>query len=115
MVEMPFFRLSLIHDYNNVMNDVDLADQVRNVYRWDLFMRKRKWWWSTMMWFLQILQTNSFVLYKKYMIMHDQEKMSHFEFNKKICIAWIDPESYWLKKKRGYQARASESVSTCTT
>ena len=43
MVEMPFFSLNIIDDYNNGINDVDLADQVRNVYHWDLFMRKRKW------------------------------------------------------------------------
>ena len=52
MVEMPFFRLNLIHDYNIGMNAIDLADQIRNTYRWDLFMRKRKWWWSIMMWCL---------------------------------------------------------------
>ena len=62
MVEMPFFRLNLIHDYNNGMNDVDLADQVRNVYRWDIFMRKRKWWWLIIMWCLQILQANTYLL-----------------------------------------------------
>ena len=39
MVEMPFFRLNLIHDYNIGMNAIDLADHIRNTYRWDLFMR----------------------------------------------------------------------------
>ena len=50
MVEMPFFRLNSIHDYNHVMNGVDLAYQVCNVYQYDLFMWKRRWWWSIMMW-----------------------------------------------------------------
>jgi len=115
MVKMPFFCLNIIDDYNNGMNDVDLADQVRNVYHWDLFMPKRKWWWSMMVWYLQMIQADSFVLYTTYMVMYDQETMSHFEFNKHICLAWIDLESYWSKKKQGYQARASKFVSICTT
>ena len=35
MVEMPFFRLNMIHDYNIGMNAIDFADQIRNTYRWD--------------------------------------------------------------------------------
>ena len=45
MVKMPLFCLNIINDYNIGMNAIDLVDQVRNTYRWDLFMRKRKWWW----------------------------------------------------------------------
>ena len=33
MVEMPFFRLNLIHNYNIGMNAIDLADQIINTYR----------------------------------------------------------------------------------
>ena len=52
MVKMPFLRLNMIHDYKIVMNVIDLSDQIRNTYRWDLFMRKRKWWWSISIWCL---------------------------------------------------------------
>ena len=31
--DMPFFRLNIIDKYNNGMSDIDLSDQVRNVYR----------------------------------------------------------------------------------
>ena len=58
---MPFFPLNLIHDYNIGMNATDLADQIRNTYRWDLFMQKRKWWWSIMMWCLQMLLDNLYI------------------------------------------------------
>ena len=71
MIEMPFFRLNLIHDYNIGMNTIYLADQKTNTYRWDIFMRKRKWWWSIMMWCLHMLLSHSYILYKNYMKMHD--------------------------------------------
>ena len=85
MVEMPLFCLNLIHDYNIGMNAIDLADQIRNTYLWDLVMRKRKWWWSILMWCLQMLLANLYIFYKKYMKMHDLEAISHFDFNQQVC------------------------------
>jgi Transposase IS4 len=41
-----FLRLNINTDYNFKMNDVNQADQLRNCYRFDHWMRKRKWWWS---------------------------------------------------------------------
>ena len=87
MVEIPFFRLNLIHDYNYGMNDVDLADQVRNVYRWDIFVWNRKWWYLIMMWCLKIPQANACVLYTKYMKIHHIKAITHFDFNIQICLA----------------------------
>ena len=96
---MPFFRLNLIHDYNIGMNAIDLADHIINTYRWDLFMRNRKWWWSIMMWCLHMILANSYILYKKYMNMYDLEAISHFYFNQQVCMDWIDPDNHWPKKK----------------
>ena len=105
--------MNLIHDYNIGMNAIDLADQIRNIYRWDIFMRKRKWLWSIMMWCLQMILDNSYILYKNYMKMHDLEAISHFDFNQQVCMAWIDPDNHWPKKKCTYQARDS-SVASAT-
>ena len=107
---MPFFRLNLINDYNILMNAIYLAEQIINTYRWDLFMRKRKWWWSIMMWCLQMLL---YLLYKKYIKMRSLKAISHFGFNQQVCMAWIDPDNHWPKKKRTYQARDS-SVASAT-
>ena len=115
MVEMPFFRLNLIHDYNNGMNNVDLADQVRNVYRWDIFMWKRKWRWSIMMRWLKMIQANAYVLYTKYTTMHHLKEITHLDFNIQICLAWIDSENYCPKKKRAYQHQARSGDSTSST
>ena len=104
MVEMPFFRFNLIHDYNIGMNAIYLADQIRNTYRWDIFMRKRKWWWSIMMWCLQMLLDNLYVFYKKYMKMNDLKAISHFYFDQLVCMGLIDPGNHCTKKKRTHQA-----------
>ena len=45
MVEkLRFLRMNTIHEYNNTMGGVDLADQLRGTYRIDKGVRNRKWW-----------------------------------------------------------------------
>ena len=45
MIYITFLRPSFVDQYNHGMNNVDIADQLRLVYRFDRWMRKRKWWW----------------------------------------------------------------------
>ena len=46
MVEiLRFLRMNTIHEYNNTMRGVDLADQLRGTYCIDKGVRNRKWWW----------------------------------------------------------------------
>jgi hypothetical protein len=43
-VNFTFLRWSLSHSYNYEMNDNDVADQLRLVYRIMRFQRNNKWW-----------------------------------------------------------------------
>ena len=61
---MAFLRPEVTDMYNNGMNNVDIADQLRGTYRLDRWMRKRKWWWSIWMWGLQVLIVNAYVLHR---------------------------------------------------
>ena len=81
------------------MGNVDLADQLRNHYRYDsTWHRNRKWWWSIWWWGFQLLLTNSFILYKKFHFLHDStDAVTHYQFIKQICLAWIDRERHWPK------------------
>ena len=47
---LNFLRLNANNDYNHDMGGVDIADQLRNYYRFDHWKRKRKWWWSIFFW-----------------------------------------------------------------
>ena len=60
---LKLLRLNQIEKYNNGMGDVDVADQLRGVYRLDRWVRNRKWWWSMMFCSMGVLLTNSYKLY----------------------------------------------------
>ena len=95
--QMPFHRLNIIDFYNHNMGNVDLADQLRNHYRYDSsWHRNRKWWWAIWWWGFQVMLTNSYILYVKYHKLHKAEKdmVSHYDFIKLTAIAWIDPGKY---------------------
>ena len=56
-------RLNQINKCNNGMGDVDVADQLRGVYRLDHWERNSKWWWSMLFWYMGVLLTNYYRLY----------------------------------------------------
>ena len=60
---LKFLKLNQIDKYNNGMGDVDVADQLRGVYRLDRWVRNSKWWWSLMLCSLGVLLTNYYKLY----------------------------------------------------
>ena len=98
--KLPFYRLNIIDFYNHNMGNVDLADQLRNHYRYDsVWHRNRKWWWAIWWWGFQLLLTNSYVLYQKYHKMIDSKcAVSHYDYIKEIALAWINQDIYWPKK-----------------
>jgi hypothetical protein len=99
MVKMPYHRLNIIDTYNYNMNNVDISDQLRGVYRWDHWMRKRKWWWAIMFWCLQVMTTNAFIAYKKYMtLLKVKKQLSHYEFLEAVCIKWITEGSLFFRR-----------------
>ena len=61
--DLKFLRLNYINKYNKEMGGVDIADQLRGVYRIDRFVRNRKWWFSLLFWGIGVLLTNAYKLY----------------------------------------------------
>jgi len=105
MVTMGFYRLNLLDTYNYNMNNVDIADQLAGVYRWDHWMRKRKWWWAIMFWALQQKITNAFICYQKYMRLHCLKPMSHYTFLEKVALVWLkEGTSFFRNNKRKRKA-----------
>lgn len=68
---MKFLRTNFVNMYNEFMNFVDIADQLRNNYRPDHWMRQRKWWWAFYIWALGVATTNAWKMYEE---MYDEEK-----------------------------------------
>ena len=101
---MKFLRLGHIHTYNQEMGDVDIADQYRNVYRFDHWMRKRKWWWAIFFWAIGVILVNAYILYIRLCEEEGIPKryiMSHHDFRKKVAMAWINSDVYWTGEKHG--------------
>ena len=104
-----FHRLNVIDFYNYNMGNVDIADQLRNTYRYDTqWHRNRKWWWAIWWWGFQTLLTNSYIMYVAYHKMHDSTNfVTHYEYIKMISLAWIDQEGYWPEPKKKKRSLAS--------
>ena len=123
-VSMAFLRPEVTDLYNNGMNNVDIADQLRGTYRLDRWMRKRKWWWSIWMWGVQVLLVNAYVLYRTaHCIVWKTDKkliLSQYQFREEIIKAWMedDKSSSEGQRKRklpdnqvsSYRSSSSESV-----
>ena len=56
---MQFLQLNQIDTYNFGMGNVDIADQLRGLYRVDIWLHNRKWWWSIFSWAFGVFITNA--------------------------------------------------------
>jgi hypothetical protein len=116
---MEFLRLAINDDYNHKMGNVDIADQLRNYYRFDHWMRKRKWWWSMFFWGFGVLLVNCYVSYKTLCKSEGVIPMSHYEFRKRIALAWMNPDKYWpnrfSKKAQNSSAGGTNSTNTASS
>jgi hypothetical protein len=107
---MKFLRLNFNDAYNRDMGAVDISDQLRNTYRFDHWMRKRKWWWSFFFWGIGVLLVNAYVSYRKFCEDNNLQPMSQYNFRKKITLAWMDQKKYWphrFKQKKTPQSFAA--------
>ena len=78
------------------MGNVDQADQLRSQYCIHYWLRNRKWWWAHFFWIFELSLTNAFVLYRMFQEIHNVKvQLTHYEFIKKIALAWIDQDIYW--------------------
>jgi hypothetical protein len=108
-----FLRLNINDSYNVDMGHVDVSDQLRNYYRFDHWIRKRKWWWSIAFWGIGVLLVNSYIVYCKVMQANSIPKkdwLSQYEFRKAIALAWINGEKY--DSRRALQGGTKRKAAT---
>ena len=85
------------------MNSVDVADQIWNSYKFQHWMRNRKWWWALFMCGFGIMLVNAYILYKTDHIIiwynKKDEVLSQYEFRKEIALSRIKKiRQTWQKK-----------------
>lgn len=111
-VKMKFLRTEIQDNYNNNMNSVDIADQLRGSYSFQRFTRNRKWWWSYWMWGMGVIIVNAYRLYvtAHRHIYKTQKKqiMDQYSFRKNVCEHWVCP---WMRLK----SPLTQSSTTTTT
>lgn len=103
---MKFLRLNVNDDYNFLMGHVDISDQLRHYYRFDIWLRNRKWWWSIFFWSMGVSLVNAYVLYKTYMEeegVDSKNTLSQYQFREMVALAWIDPDNYWPAEGRSFE------------
>jgi hypothetical protein len=87
-------RPKTVYDYNNGMNKVDPADQLRGSYHCDLWTCTCKWWWAIWLWGVQVMLVNAYVMYK---VAHiyiwksiESSIMTHYSFQKLVALHLIN-------------------------
>ena len=95
MVEtLRILRMNTIHEYNNTMGGVDIADQLRGTYHIDKGIRNRKWWWYILFWQIGVMITNVYVIYLHVNLENGilkKDLLLHHDFRKSVALARINP------------------------
>ena len=65
-VNFNFLRFNILNEYNFEMNDNDVADQYRLVYRIQRFHHNQKWWWALWLWGMEVSLVNPFMMMRWY-------------------------------------------------
>jgi len=119
-VSMSFLRCEVTDTYNNGMNSVDVADQLRGTYHLDRWMRKRKWWWSVWMWGVEVLLVNAYVLYRTaHLYIWKIEKkniLEQYAFREAIVIVWMgynskDADKHLTNERKRKKDEAPQKIS----
>ena len=111
--DLRFLRLNQIHKYNKEMGGVDIADQLRGVYRIDRFVRNRKWWFSLLFWGIGVLLTNAYKLYIS--VCADEAVVpfykEQYQFRTAIAEYWINPDVITKELQEGTRKRKFDNES----
>ena len=77
------------------MNDNDVADQLRLIYRIMRFQHNNKWWWALWLWGLEVGMVNAYCMYKRYCeLMGFNQVWNHHDFMEAIAHAFVDPSTW---------------------
>jgi hypothetical protein len=83
-----------IHNYNQFMGGVDIADQYRSYYTTQLVQRRN--WLPIFFWILDTALVNSFIIYRDFLNLNTESgcPITYKDFNIKLAWAWINQENF---------------------
>ncbi len=82
------------------MNDNDITDQLRLVFRIMHFQRNNKWWWALFLWGYEVSMVNSYMALKRYCKLKGVlVPWTYHDWNESIGYAHLDPTEYWPRRK----------------
>ena len=117
-VKIEYYRSNIQNFYNFYMNSVDVADQLRNSYGFQHWIRNRKWWWALFMWGFGVLLVNTYIIYKTAHIFiwctDKKDIMSQYEFRKSVALSFILNDDKKSRTSRT-ESTTTKSVSSCST
>ena len=100
-VNFEFLRWSLSHFYNHEMNDNDITDQLRLIYRMMSLQKNTKWWWALWQWAVEISLVNAYLMMHSYCQLKGlPPKYTHHDFNEICAKALLDPVNHWPNRFR---------------
>jgi hypothetical protein len=82
MVTLKYLHLNLI-------DPVDLADQLRNCYCFNHWLRNRKWWKSIFLWAIGVAAPNAYKIYDRLYEEHKNKKKPLEAFPTKVDASTI--------------------------
>ena len=109
---LRFLRLNINDSYNGDMGHVDVSDQLREVHKFNQWMRNYKRWWAIMQWGIGVLLVNAFVVYKLVCEADGVTPLTHYEFRKTIALSWIDKGEVTIAERRRLRTRQADTVQT---
>ena len=90
----PFLCLNVNDSYSYKINSVDISDQLWNVYQFDHWMNKYKWWWYILFWGRVLVLVNTYIIYKTLYKKGKVNYMTNYEFWRLVCLVNIDPTNF---------------------
>ncbi len=112
---MKYVRLNVTNDYNNNMNLMDIANQLRGSYRTDRWMRQCKWWWALFIWAIGVAGVNANKIYEVIYDKEDAKKMpglpprwTHGRFLEELVYDFHFPRT--IEEQCGHQSRVDRQL-----
>jgi hypothetical protein len=108
---MRFLRLNQSDFYNFSMGSVNVSNQLRNSYRFDHWLRNRKWWWSLLFWWLGVMLVNAYIYYLTLNLVagkNKKELLSHHDFREYVAHAWISSTTHGRRDGFVYRTRMGQ-------